>query len=364
MHPKMDAIPKTPPVDIYGGAPKNGCNSKTPPAVIYIATSGHGHKSHTTRMEHPAQNAGVDQVLKCAQDNMAAFKMAVDTEDVATLRSMLREMNPQYNAACKQYGIPKAPSAKSRQQKDAAALEAKACEVAAGMDVDMLMRTEMGYISEGESMIMLLGRVAAEDTKKGKTDVQEEEKTRQQKAAAALEAKACEVAAGMDVRVDENGQLVTTVNATKAMSDEEMERLGLWLPPVGFDECNGDIFYNKHREKDVSDYFSVFSLVDKKFEPNVKKLFGVKGAGTSSTDNYKQCKQTDMVGAATGHVSEFSDKQYDEQYVSNNETSVKALVGIVHPPRTNRFVQKMPLKYPASMQDGGMWMEVKRWNPV
>ena len=186
MHPKMDATPKTPPVDIYGGAPKNGCNSKTPPAVIYIATSGHGHKSHTTRMEHSAQNAGVDQVLKCAQDNLAAFKMAVDTEDVAALRSMLREMNPQYNAACKQYGIPKAPSAKSRQQK----------------------------------------------------------------AAAALEAKACEVAAGMDVRVDENGQLVTTVKATKAASDEEM--LASWLPPVGFNECNGDIFKARRAAEGIS----------------------------------------------------------------------------------------------------------------
>ena len=173
-------------------------------------------------MEHPAQNAGVDQVLKCAQDNLAAFKIAVDTDDVAALRSMLREMDPQYNAACKQYGIPKAPSAKSRQQK----------------------------------------------------------------AAAALEAKACEVAAGMDVRVDENGQLVTTVNATKAMSDEEMQRLGLWLPPVGFDECNGDIF--KIGECHAASRF--LPSANSAFEPHVKKLFGVEGAGTFSTDNYRKSK--------------------------------------------------------------------------
>ena len=112
-------------------------------------------------MEHSAQNAGVDQVLKCAQDNLAAFVLAVENDDVAALRSMLT-------------------------------------------------RTEMGYVSS-MSMTRLLGRVAAEDAKEGKTDVQEEEKTRQQKAAAALETKACEVAAGMDVRVDKSGQLVTTV---------------------------------------------------------------------------------------------------------------------------------------------------------
>ena len=227
---------------------------KTPPAVIYIATSGHGHKSHTTRMEHPAQNAGVDQVLKCAQHNLTAFKMAVDTEDVAALRSMLRKMNPQYDAACKQYGIPKAPSAKSRQQK----------------------------------------------------------------AAAALEAKACEVAAGMDVRVDENGQLVTTV---KAASDEETKMFASWLPPVAFNDCNGDIFYDPGREKKVSDFFSSFSSVDKKFEPHVRELFGVKGAGTSSTDNYKQCKQTDMVGAAggsTGYISEYPG-YISEEYISPME---------------------------------------------
>ena len=187
-------------------------------------------------MEHPAQNAGVDHVLKCAQDNLPAFLRAAENEDVAALRSMLT-------------------------------------------------RTEMGYVSN-MSMTRLLGRVAAENAKEGKTDVQKEEKTRQQKAAAALEAKACEVAAGMDVRVDKCGQLVTTVKATKAASDEDLKAFASWLPPVAFNECNGDIFYDPGREKKVSDFFSSFLSVDKKFEPHVRELFGVKGAGTSSTDNY------------------------------------------------------------------------------
>ena len=294
---------------------------KTPPAVIHIATSGHGHKSHTTRMEHPAQNAGVDQVLKCAQDNLAAFKMAVDTEDVAALRSMLRKMNPQYDAACKQYGVPNA----------------------------LEHQTSSGFLPS--FVPGFLQSAALTTSAKSR---RQDKKEKREKAAAALEAKACEVAAGMELRVDENGQLVTTVNATKAMSDEEMQRLGLWLPPVGFDECNGDIF--KIGEYHAASRF--LPSANSAFEPHVKKLFGVEGAGTFSTDNYKQCKQTDMVGAATGYASEFSDEQYDAQYVSNIETSVKALVGIVLDKK------KMPLKYPASVQDGGTWMEVKRWNPV
>ena len=151
---------------------------KTPPVVIYIATSGHGHKSHTTRMEHPAQNAGVDQVLKCAQDNLAAIVLAVENDDVGKLRSLLQS------------------TARS---------------------VDSVVH---GANTEAD-MVMLLDQVAAEDTKKGKTEVQKEEKTHRQKAAAALEAKACEVAAGMDVRVDKSGQLVTMVKATKAASDED-----------------------------------------------------------------------------------------------------------------------------------------------
>jgi hypothetical protein len=330
MHPKMDATPKTPPVDIYGGAPKNGCNSKTPPAVIYIATSGHGHKSHTTRMEHPAQNAGVDQVLKCAQDNLAAFKMAVDTEDVAALRSMLRKMNPQYDAACKQYGVPNA----------------------------LEHQTSSGFLP---SFVPGFLQSAAPTT--SAKSRRQDKKEKREKAAAALEAKACEVAAGMDLRVDENGQLVTTVNATKAMSDEEMQRLGLWLPPVGFDECNGDIF--KIGEYHAASGF--WPSANSAFEPHVKKVFGVEGAGTFSTDSYKQCKQTDMVGAAD---SEFSDEQYDAQYVSNIETSVVVGAALCRNPGTKALVgividkKKMPFKYPASVQDGGMWMEVKRWNPV
>ena len=209
-------------------------------------------------MEHPAQNAGVDQVLKCAQDNLAAFKIAVDTDDVAALRSMLREMDPQYNAACKQYGIPKAPSAKSRQQK----------------------------------------------------------------AAAALEAKACEVAAGMDVRVDQNGQLVTTV---KAVSDDEIQRRGVWLPPVGMDECNGDIF---EARRAVAGFLPSAKSA---FRPYVKKDLGVQGAGTFSTNGY-----------------------------------IDPFPAVEITPEHNKMVVeiKQPRPIPASVQDGGMWMEVKRWNPV
>jgi hypothetical protein len=52
------------------------------------------NRSHATHMQHPAQNAGVDQVLKCAQDNLAAFKTAVDNEDIKTLRSILHSRAP------------------------------------------------------------------------------------------------------------------------------------------------------------------------------------------------------------------------------------------------------------------------------
>ena len=61
---------------------------------------------------------------------------------------------------------------------------------------------------------------------------------------------AAPIAAGMDVRVDKNGQLVTTVKATKAASDEEM--LASWLPPVGFNECNGDIFKARRAAEGIS----------------------------------------------------------------------------------------------------------------
>ena len=54
-----------------------------------------------------------------------------------------------------------------------------------------------------------------------------------------LLAKAEYAASGMDVKRDEDGQLVTTQNK---LSDKELQQLGLWLPPVGFNECKGDIF--------------------------------------------------------------------------------------------------------------------------
>jgi len=229
-------------------------------------------------------------------------------------------MNPQYDAACKQYGVPNA----------------------------LEHQTSSGFLP---SFVPGFLQSAAPTT--SAKSRRQDKKEKREKAAAALEAKAREVAAGMDVRVDKSGQLVTTV---KAASDEDLKAFALWLPPVAFKECNGDIFYNPYRAKDakdVSDFFLSSSSVDKNFELHVKKLFGVKGDGTSSTDNYKQCKQTDMVGAATGYVSEYS----DQQYVSNIETRDKALVGIVHPPRTNRFVRiKQPTPTLASMEEGC-------WNP-
>lgn len=160
-------------------------------------------------MEHPAQHAGVDKVLQCAQNDLAAFKTAVENEDVAALRSMLRAKNTHYDAACKRYGVPNAA-----------------------------VQTPC-------------------------------KKSRQQQAAAALEAKAREVAAGMDVRVDKNGQLVTTV---KAVSDEEMQSLGLWLPPVGFDECNGDIFKVGKVGRAVEGFLPA---ADSAFKPYVNKKLGV-----------------------------------------------------------------------------------------
>jgi len=208
-------------------------------------------------MQHPAQNAGVDQVLKCAQDNLAAFKTAVENEDVATLRSMLRAKNTHYDAACKRYGVPKAP-------KKAASTATQ--EVAAVKD-----QTSSGFLPS--FLPGFLGSAVKTPSAK----------SRQQKAAAALEVKAREVAAGMDVRVDKNGQLVTTIKATKAVSDEEMQRLGLWLPPVGFNECNGDIFKVGKVGRAAKGFLPA---ADSAFKTYVKKQLGVQGAGTFSSHAY------------------------------------------------------------------------------
>ena len=163
-------------------------------------------------MEHPTQHAGVDKVLQCAENDLAAFQRAVENDDVAALRSMLRAMDPHYDAACIRYVVPKKGASKAAQ------------------------------------------------------------------AAAALEAKAREVAAGMDLCVDKNGRLVTTV---KAVSDEEMQSLGLWLPPVGFDECNGDIFKVGKVGRAVEGFLA---SADSAYESYVKKQLGVQGAGTFSTN--------------------------------------------------------------------------------
>ena len=60
-----------------------------------------------------------------------------------------------------------------------------------------------------------------------------------------------------------------------------MQSLGLWLPPVGFDECNGDIFKVGKVGRAVEGFLP---SADSAYESYVKKQLGVQDAGTFSTN--------------------------------------------------------------------------------
>ena len=210
-------------------------------------------------MAYPSKDGRVDELLDRVEADLPRFMQLVELEDVAALRSMLRDSNPHYDAACNRYGVPKGYA------KEFATEFQKAMAMSSPDSSDMQ--------PPGTSMDELDRPSAAERLKK----------------------KADEVAAGMDFHTDEHGKLFTTV---KMQSDFNtgFKSVGVWLPPVGFEECYGDIFHTNKRS--VVDAASVFSAATSAFSVDVKKaktveeidmkeLFGVTGAGTSSTYSYK-----------------------------------------------------------------------------
>ena len=58
-------------------------------------------------MAYPSKDGRVDELLDRVEADLPRFMQLVELEDVAALRSMLRDSNPHYDAACNRYGVPK-----------------------------------------------------------------------------------------------------------------------------------------------------------------------------------------------------------------------------------------------------------------
>ena len=209
-------------------------------------------------MVYPSKDGRVDGLLDRVEAGLPRFMQLMELEDVAALRSMLRDSNPQYDAACDRYGVSKH--------------EAPTVTPTVTPTVPAMSSPDSTNMQPAGSSVDELDRLSAAERLKKKAD---------------------EVAAGMNFHMDEHGKLFTTI---KMESDATSKRVGVWLPPVGFEECHGDIFHTK--KMPVADTASAFSSATSAFTMNVKKataveeidmkeLFGVQGAGTSSTYSYK-----------------------------------------------------------------------------